>query len=247
MIITFHIACTGAVAALLDSNSSIHHAAGVIAPDSSSFRAFPPQARAPSSHAARAPVCNGPAVRPSDTSSPAVKVVMHSKPTARAFAPRAPAANVFTIKSASGKSTEISGAAANRTPEPVCDLGPARSRAAGTSPGASHPISFPLVKAGSLNQEKKEGQAKEEAAEEEEEEEDSDDELCIDEDLSSWGSDEEIWGSDSDFYGSDDEAEGPMAGQYILHHLLCMLCMLFALLRYLLIELLGFHLAANAS
>ena len=95
-----------------------------------------------------------------------------------------------------------------------------------------------------MNQEKKEGQAKEEAAEEEEEEEDSDDELCIDEDLSSWGSDEEIWGSDSDFYGSDDEAEGPMAGQYILHHLLCML---FALLRYLLIELLGFHLAANAS
>ena len=46
----------------------------------------------------------------------------------------------------------------------------------------------------------------------EEEEEESGAELFIDDDLSSWGSDEEIWGSGSDYYGTDEEEEA-LAGQ----------------------------------
>ena len=103
----------------------------------------------------------------------------------------------------------------------VGDLAAASSPAAANGPCTSGLTSFPRAEQCSLSYGEEQDQAQEK---EDEEEEDTDDELCSDEDLSSWGSDEEIWGSDSDFYDTDDEEEGPMAGQYIPNCQLCILC-----------------------
>lgn len=137
---------------------------------------------------------------------------------------------VPTVTSLSGNSTGVSGPAGFSTATPtasasaqaVTPLGAANSPAAARGPGAFGPFSFPPSEQRSLGHEEEEDQLEEK--EDEEEEEDSDNELGSDEDLSSWGSDEEIWGSDSDFYNSDHEEDGPMAGQYIQDRLLCMLC-----------------------
>lgn len=143
---------------------------------------------------------------------------------------RAPAALVPTVTSSSGNSTGISEAAANSaamlaasaSAKAVRPLRAANSPAAASGPGAFGSVSFPQTEQCSLGHEEEEDQVEED--EEEDEDEDNDDELGSDEDLSSWGSDEEIWGSDSDFYNSDDEEEGPMAGKYMKGCLLCMLC-----------------------
>ena len=216
------VSYTGTVAESLATKS--HPAARSNAPNSPSCRAISPNGPAPRGHAAKVPLPKSPAARAPAANRPAVEAMAHNKLAVKALEPGPPAANVPTSTRTAGNSSGASVLSASNTAVAVSsagaveDVGTASSPAAANGPGTSGLTSFPLAEQCGLGRQEEEEQAQED---EDEIDEDTDDELCSDEDLSSWGSDEEIWGSDSDFYDTDDEEEGPMAGQYIPNRLLC--------------------------
>lgn len=149
---------------------------------------------------------NSPNDRPMAAISPATTAPAHR---AEESAP--------TSLSRSTNSPGILQLAANSSAKPVsAQAVPATSAdglgAAASGPATSGPVSLLQPEQYNFAPQALEDQDKEDSSDEEDSE---DGMLSDDDDISSWGSDDEIWGTDSDYYDTDEEEEA-LAGQYFI-------------------------------